>query len=253
MPNAFYISAEGAHAQSTRLDVIANNLANVDTVAFKRKLAVFQARYAEAIEEGSAVPGSGSADDVGGGTMVLQTVTDYSPGPVKRTGIRTDVAIRDAGVFFQVRKEVGGQVEDFLTRAGNFEINANGQLTTQQGHLVLDDAEAPIVIQDPDWRIDDAGVVWKREGIQRLSLVQPESLGDLVSVGENLFKPLAESPPVLPAERKVAAGYLEMSSVQPTTEMVELIQTSRALEANINMMKAQDQMLDGLVNRVMRA
>jgi len=252
MPNAFYISAEGAHAQSTRLDVIAHNLANVDTVAFKRKLAVFQARYAEAVEEGSAVPGAGSVDDLGGGTMVLQTVTDYSPGAMKQTAVRTDVAIREPGVFFRVRKEVGGEVEDFLTRAGNFEINANGQLTTQQGHLVLDDAEAPIVIQDPEWRIDDAGVVWKRGGIQRLSLVRPDSLGELVSVGENLFEPLAEPAPVLPAQRKVASGYLEMSSVKPTTEMVELIRTSRALEANINMMKAQDQMLDGLVNRVMR-
>jgi len=251
MPNAFYISAEGAHAQSTRLDVIANNLANVDTVAFKRKLAVFQARHTEAVEEGLAVPGSGSAEDVGGGTMVLRTVTDYSPGPVKKTGIRADVAIRDAGVFFRVRKEQGGEVEDYLTRAGNFEINSNGQLTTQQGHLVLDDAGTPIVIRDPDWRIDDAGVVWKREGIQRLSLVRPESLDELVSVGENLFQSPVEAPPVPPAERKVASGYLEMSSVKPTTEMVDLIQTSRALEANINMMKAQDQMLDGLVNRVM--
>ena len=56
MPYGFYISAEGANAQSSRLDVIANNLANVDTVGFKRELASFQARYAEAINKGSVDP-----------------------------------------------------------------------------------------------------------------------------------------------------------------------------------------------------
>ncbi len=69
MPYGLYISAEGALAQSQRMEVIANNLANLDTPGFKRELAVFQARYAEAIEQGRDYPGSGSINDVGGGVM----------------------------------------------------------------------------------------------------------------------------------------------------------------------------------------
>jgi flagellar basal-body rod protein FlgF len=248
MPYGLYLSAEGAQAQSTRLEIIAHNLANVDTVGFKRELAVLQARYAEAIEQGLTAPGTGRVDDIGGGIMVRQTQTDYSPGPLRRTQIPTDVAIRGQG-FFAVKK--GDQT--FLTRAGNFSVNSRGELVTQQGYAVLDDAAAPIVITDTQWQISNSGTVRQRAGTQNLALVQPRSLGDLVRVGENLFRPLSDPQPVPAADRRVAPGYLEMSSVQPTTEMTAMIQASRALEANVNMMRVQDQMLSGLVNRVMRA
>lgn len=247
MPYGLYISAEGAHAQGKRLDVIANNLANVDTVGFKRELAIFQARYAEAIKEGLAMPGFGSVDDIGGGIMVQETKTDFSPGPLKHTHNRSDVAILGEG-FFVVQK---GE-ETFLTRAGNFTVTAGGKLTTQQGYDVLDDSGASIVVRDPQWEITKAGVVRQFGGGQTLALVKPASLGDLVKVGENLFRPLAETEPVAPAQRSVQSGYVEGSAVEPTSEMIAMIQASRALEANINLMKAQDEMLGGLINRAMR-
>lgn len=248
MPYGLYLSAEGAHAQSTRLEVIAHNLANVDTVGFKRELAVFQARYAEAIQQGLTSPSSGSIDDVGGGIMVRETKTDYSPGPLERTEIPTDVAIEGDG-FFVVKK---GE-ETFLTRAGDFAITSEGQLTTQQGYAVLDDTGTPIVIRDPQWQISNSGALRQPSGAQNLALVKPQSLGDLVRIGENLFRPLSEPQPVPAADRRVAVGYLEKSSVKPTTAMTAMIQAARALEANVNMMRVQDQMLSGLVNRVLRA
>ena len=249
MPYGLYISADGAHAQSMRLDVIANNLANVDTVAFKRELAICQARYAEAVEQGLKIPGSGSIDDVGGGTTVRETKTDFSPGPLKRTDIPTDVAIKGEGFFLVQNGE-----ETVLTRAGNFGINSRGELTTQQGYAVLSDAGLPLVIsrENGPWQITESGTVRQRGAVQHLALVRPESPGDLVKVGENLFRPLAEPQSVPVAERCVASGYLEMSSVRPTLEMTAMIHAARALEANINMIKAQDEMLSGLVNRVMR-
>ena len=132
MPYGLYVSAEGARAQSQRLETIANNLANVDTAGFKRELAVFQARYAEAIEQGHDYPGSGSVNDVGGGVMLRLTQTDFSPGPMKRTGAPTDLAIRSKG-FFLVEKD--GQ--QYLTRAGNFRLTTEGNLVTQQGYACL--------------------------------------------------------------------------------------------------------------------
>jgi flagellar basal-body rod protein FlgF/flagellar basal-body rod protein FlgG len=249
VPYGLYVSAEGAQAQSTRLDVIANNLANVDTVGFKRELAVCQARYAEAIEEGLQRPGSGSIEDVGGGVMVRQTKTDYSPGRMQQTNNRTDVAIRGEG-FFVVQK---GE-EALLTRAGNFMVTADGRLTTQQGYAVLDQDHTPIVVNPTDttWTITDKGTVRGRGSSQNLALVKPASLGDLVRVGQNLFRPMAELEAVPLDKRSVASGYIEQSAVKATSEMTAMIQASRALEANVNMMKAQDEMLGGLVNRVMK-
>ena len=252
MPYGLYLSADGAHTQSKRLDVIAHNLANVDTVGFKRELAIFQARQAEATQRGEDYFGSGSVNDVGGGVEVVQTKTDFSAGPFKNTGVKTDLAIR-GDAFFVVQKDD----QNFLTRAGNFHVNNQGELLTQYGekqYAVVDEKFSPIVINraDPNWEFTPTGQLRQGGTIQDLALVKPESLGDLARVGQNLFRPLGEFTPVPPGERQVAVGFLEGSGVQPTTEMIEMIETSRAVEANVNMMKAQDEMLSGLISRVMR-
>jgi flagellar basal-body rod protein FlgF len=249
MPYGLYISADGAVAQSKRLETIANNLANVDTAGFKRELAVFQARYSEAIAEGRASPGSGSIDDLGGGVMLKSTVTDFSPGPMKRTGGRTDLAIQDRG-FFVVRK---GE-QQYLTRAGNFQLTTDGNLVTQQGYSVLGEDGSPIAI-DPGngpFEVTPSGGIRQAGSTQTLAIVEPASLGDLSKVGENLFKPITDPQPVADDHRSIGWGYVEMSAVRPTTEMVQMIETARAVEANINMMQTQDQMMSGLFNRVMR-
>ena len=78
------------------------------------------------------------------------------------------------------------------------------------------------------------------------------SYNDLVKVGENLFRPLAEPEPVPLPERRLAPGYLEGSGVKATTEMTSMIEASRLFQANIQMMRTQDEMISGLVNRAMR-
>ena len=80
MPYGLYISADGAQAQMQRLEVIANNLANGETVGFKRDLGIIQSRYAEAIQQGLSSPGGGSIDDLGGGVRFQETKTDFSTG-----------------------------------------------------------------------------------------------------------------------------------------------------------------------------
>lgn len=247
MPYGLYISAEGAHAQSKRLEVIANNLANVETVGFKRELAILQARHAEEIARGRDYPGSGSINNVGGGTWVVGTTTDFAPGPFEATGLKNNLAIQGDGYFVVQKGD-----EQFLTRAGDFSLTATGELVTQQGYPVLDDGGSPVVITDPNWRVTPAGAIVQNGAQQPLALVKPAQPGDLARAGENLFRPLSDPQPLAPGERNVAPGFLEQSAVNPTTEMVAMIETSRLLEANLNMMKAQDEMLNGLVNRVMR-
>jgi flagellar basal body rod protein FlgG len=78
-------------------------------------------------------------------------------------------------------------------------------------------------------------------------------MGDLVKLGDNLFSPLAEPPKVPEDQRKVMGGYLELSGVKPPLEMIELIETARVFEANVNMVKFHDQMLESIVERVMKS
>ena len=204
MPYGLYISAEGAQAQTRRLDIIANNIANVDTVGFKRDLAVMQSRYSEAVERGLASPGAAATTDIGGGVQFRQSVTDFSPGPLRKTDNPTDVALQGDG-FFVVRK---GQ-EQLLTRAGNFRLTSSGELVTQQGYPVLGEDGSPITV-DPtagNWNVDASGNINQSGTQQALQIVKPASLGDLVKSGENLFRPLGDVRAVA-AERagRVAGG-----------------------------------------------
>ncbi len=248
MSYGMYISAAGADAQSARLQVLSNNLANAGTPGFKREIAVLQARHAEAIERGDVAAGQRGIDDIGGGVRMAETVTDFSSGAVRQTGNATDLAINGDG-FFLVDKHG----ETLLTRAGNFHFSASGELQTEQGYPVMSADGGPVAI-DPiqPWNVTEDGGIEQGGSAQLLALVRPASLGDLVKVGENMFSPLADTSPVATADRNVKSGYLEQSTVQPAIEMMELIETSRAYEANIRMIQSQDQMIGSLVGRLLR-
>ncbi|MEX0819849.1 MAG: flagellar hook-basal body protein [Pirellulaceae bacterium] len=248
MSYGMYLSAAGADVQSARLQVLSNNLANADTPGFKREFAILQARHAEAIERGEVTPGQRGIDDIGGGVQLSETVTDFSTGAVRDTGNKTDLAIAGDG-FFLVEKAG----EPLLTRAGNFHFSTTGQLQSEQGYPVMSLEGGPIEIDllQP-WAFTDSGGVEQGGNVQSLALVQPASRGDLVKAGENMFSPLADVAPVPVADRNVKSGYLEQSTVKPAIEMMELIETSRAYEANIRMIQSQDQMVGSLVNRVLR-
>lgn len=248
MPYGLYLSAAGADVQSRRIEVLANNIANVDTTGFKRDLAVIQARHSEAIEQGEDTAGSGTINDISGGVFVSETVTDFAPGPLKQTGIKTHLAIDGEGFFV-----IGQGDERLLTRAGDFNQNGSGQLVTQDGFPVLTSDGQPIVL-DPTqpFRISPNGFV-VQEGTQfELALVKPASSGDLVKVGQTRFRPLADPVPVMPDQRNVRSGYLEASGAQATVEMMELIEASRVFESNVRMIQTQDEALDALINRVLQ-
>lgn len=249
MPYGLYISAEGAQAQSRRLEVIANNLANVDTPGFKRDLALFQARFAEQTQRGSDYHGSGSINDVGGGVAFDETVTEYGQGPVRETGNPTDMAIDGDGFFL-----VGRDGEQFLTRAGNFYLDPEGNLLTQSNHNVLSAAGSPIQI-DPtigEWTLSGDGTIQQAGTGIPLALVRPQTAGDLTKIGEGRFQALGPVEPVPQNERRVMQHFVEGSGVNPTLEMMEMIGASRSFEANVQLIKHQDEMLGSLINRVLR-
>lgn len=251
MPYGMYISAEGAAAQAQRLEVIANNLANVDTAGFKQDVATFQARYAEAIQQGQAQAGDRSMNDIGGGVKIIDVQTDQSVGELKRTGNDLDLAITGKG-FFHVRGDDGQQ---YLTRAGNLVLDTESRLVTQNGHRpILDQSGSEIVLSaDVPWSISPDGFISQGGGIAAIGMSQPESLDDMIKVGNNMYQPLGTVRPLALAERNIRQGYLEMSGSNPVRQMMAMIETTRAFEANTRMIQNQDTMLGSLISRVLRA
>lgn len=243
-----YTSASGADTQARRMEVLSHNMANVDTTGFKEELAMIQARDSRAIQDGLDVTGRGGLNDLGSGTSLVETVTNWQDGSYKQTGNVLDLAIHGEG-FFVVEKDG----EQLLTRAGDFQISEDGRLTTQQGYSVLADGGAPMQI-DPRLppEIDEHGFVTHLGGRDLLSMVKPKSLGDLARVGENLFKPLTEVESIDPLDRTIESGFLETSGVKPTSLMMELIETSRMYEANVRMIQNQDQTASSLINRILK-
>jgi flagellar basal-body rod protein FlgF len=249
MPYGLYVSAAGANAQSHRLDVLSHNLANVNTPGFKPHLSILKARHSAGIENGETYAGNGGIDDLGGGIAIQPTVTQFSQGPIRATGVETDFALNGDDSFFVVNRE--GQ--QMLTRAGNFIFNAQGQLVTESGDTVMSTGGSSITIDTTQpYRVTPDGAIEQGGAKQYLMIGKPQAIGDLSRVGDNLYRPLGSVDPVPPEARKIVNGHLEQSAIQPTAAMMELIEASRAYEANVRMIQNQDSVLGTLIGRVLR-
>jgi flagellar basal-body rod protein FlgF len=245
-----YMSAAGAHAQSRQVEVLSNNLANADTVGFKRELALLEARESEAIERGLDYRGSRSANDIGGGIRFAATATDFRTGKFRETGIPTDFALETPGDFFAVQRGS----EQLLTRAGNFQLGTDGTLLTQENDPVLASDGSPIQL-DPalPWRHMAGGLLEQGGDTFELGIFRPEDMRQLQKIGQNYFSAPGQEPqPVLPEQRTVRGGAVELSAVNPVEEMVELISASRTYESNIRMIQQHDQATSQLISRMLR-
>ena len=249
MPYGLYLSAAGANAQSHRLEVLSHNLANINTPGFKPHLSMLQSRPTVAIERGESVAGSGSIDDLSGGVSIQPNVTQFNQGPIQKTGKKTDFAINDKDSFFAIQR---GD-KQLLTRAGNFLFDSNGSLVTPTGDPVLASSGEPLKIEaNIPFEVMDDGAIIQSGQRRSLMLMQPKEPGDLARVGDNLYQPLTPPTPVADSKRNIVGGALESSGVQPTTAMMELIESSRVYEANVRLIQTQDQAMGQLISRVLQ-
>ncbi|MEO1496137.1 MAG: flagellar hook basal-body protein [Planctomycetota bacterium] len=251
MSYGMYLAAEGAQAQSKRLEVIANNIANVETVGFKPDVAIFQSRYAEAIQQGRVATGTRALEAQGGGVKTLETRTDFQPGRLQHTGDRGDVAIISDG-FFVVEGRGG---EPLLTRAGSMQVDQQNRLIAAGSGLPVLSSSGAYVELDPEqpWLITIDGALQQGEELTPLAMMMPESLLDLEKAGENAFRSRTEPIPVDEADREVRSGYLEMSRANSTQQMMAMIEAQRAFEANTQMIRHQDEATGSLIGRVLSA
>ncbi len=246
-----YLSATGVMTNSYRQDIISNNLANAQTVGFKKDLALFKQRPTASQEDPAHAGWSDPMmDKMGGGTFAMPTAVDATQGELEHTGSNLDVAIDGKGYF-----AVDANGKQKLTRNGEFLIDRDGNLILSggKGEKVLDPSGKPITLDSAarditsigqDGQITQGGKLVGRIGV--FDVADPSSLkkegGTLLS-GPNVSQ-LGQSNSLLRSE------FLENANVDPATEMAALMDTQRQLEANANMIKYQDQTLDELVNTV---
>ena len=246
MANGVFVAAQGAAVQAKRMEVLSNNIANVDTVGFKPEVILAQTGGTEVAQRGYDY-GENNFSEIGSSVFLAGTPTNHTQGTLNVTGRNLDFALQGEG-FFVIERDG----EQFLTRAGNFDLNSLGQLTTDRGEPVLDAGGGPITLNPNDpWTLSGNGQIQQAGNTIDLAIVKPQSLGDLVKVGSNLFRPLADVQALAPEERMTAQGYLESSGMNPVSGMMEMISASRAFEANVHMIQNQDHISGTLINRVL--
>lgn len=259
MLRAFSTAATGMTGQQMMVDVIANNLANVNTSGFKRSQVNFQDLLYVTMEEPGTEVSSGinspTGMEVGSGVHAASTVKVFTAGELQNTGNPLDIAIAGDG-FLQVTLPNG---DLRYTRDGSLLINGNSQLVTSTGYLL----QPPITIPaDSTISIEkDGGVnVIDSSGTQSvvgtIQLARFPNPSGLSSEGDNLYAQTEASgtPTTGTAGENglgtIQSGFLEKSNVQMVTELVNLITAQRAYEINSRAIRAGDDMLQTANNIV---
>ncbi|MBI1328809.1 MAG: flagellar basal-body rod protein FlgG [Alphaproteobacteria bacterium] len=252
---ALSIAATGMLAQQTNVEVIANNLANMNTAGFKRQRAEFQDLLYQNIEQagtqssdtGTVVP---SGIQLGAGVRTAAVYRVTSQGDVSQTSNPYDLAINGPG-FFRVQQPDG---TDAYTRAGNFALSPEGQIVTDQGYTVSPGIAVPANALSVS--VNGQGQVQATipgqsapQTLGQLELVRFPNESGLQAVGGNLFLETASSGTAqsgLPGSSgygTIQQGFLETANVNPVEEITALITAQRAYEMNSKVISAADEMM----------
>jgi flagellar basal-body rod protein FlgF len=246
-----YAAASGGYVQLRKLEVLNNNLANMNTVGFKRQYLVNQEQtFNETFSSYLKIADPYAKDDHDRvhGAMSIRTMTDFSAGAIRSTGEPFDVALQDPRDFFAVNTAEG----TLYTRAGNFTLDVEGNLVTPDGAKVQGDG-GPIVVNLPGGSISpDGTIIANRVPVARLQVVRFADPSGLERVGEARFRmPQGGASPTT-VEPMIVSGALEMANVSPVTGVVDLITTSRAFEAYSKAATTIDQMNQAAITQVAR-
>lgn len=262
MIRGWYTGASGMNAQQNRLDAISNNLANVDTVGYKRDITVsksFSELLIRRINFDGVYKiqnGMGSADaapiigKLGVGVETNENYTDFSQGSFKITNTKTDTALNGKG-FYAVETYLGER----YTRNGNFYIGKEGILETKDGYPVLGE-KGIIHVENDRFTVNEDGVLISEDGneIDRFKVVRFDNERYLNKMGESLYSSNDISGPAHIAEGNerpsFLQGYSETSNVNVVNEMVQMIEVNRAYEANQKTITSEDSMMGTLWQKV---
>jgi flagellar basal-body rod protein FlgG len=262
MNPALRTAATGMMAQQLRTEVIANNLANVNTTGFKRSRAHFEDLLYQTVQ-GAAVVGNPDTNtmpaiQVGRGTRLAAVQRLHSQGPVEQTSRPLDLAIEGEG-FFQVQLPSGAVA---YTRDGSFGISDTGTLITSEGYAVIPGIRIPN--DAVEITISSTGKVSVGTGIEQVEKTELGQLeiarfmnpSGLQALGQNLYAetPASGQPTVgFPADEgmgRILQSHLEGSNVEIVQEMVDMITSMRAYEINSKAIKNAEEMMSTANNLV---
>jgi flagellar basal-body rod protein FlgG len=257
MIRALFTAASGMQAQQTNVDVIANNIANVNTSGFKRSRPDFQ----DLMYQTPVAPGTASTQNtqvptgiqIGLGVKLVAVQKLFTQGDFQSTGNSLDMVIEGDG-FFQVTKP-DGTIN--YTRAGSFKLDKNGQIVTSDGYAL----EPAITIPANTTSItvgNDGTVSVLQAGnttpvtVGNITIANFINPGGLMALGKNLFVNTDASgdattgTPGLEGRGTINQGFLEMSNVNIVEELANLIIAQRAFEMNTKAVTTADQMLQNI-------
>ncbi|MFH1416793.1 MAG: flagellar basal-body rod protein FlgG [Planctomycetota bacterium] len=261
---ALHTAATGMKALDFKLNVVANNLANIQTVAFKRSRPNFEDLLYQTLEEPGLRNGLDqplpTGKQVGLGVKISGTQLNFEQGALDNTGQEYDLAIEGDG-FFQVQAMIEGTEQTVFTRAGNFTRNADSELVL--ANSVGSRLEPAITIpQDAvTVSISPTGLVEARTSsatafseIGQIELARFVNPAGLKQLANNLYQQTdATGPPIAgnPTQDGLGTlvpGHLELSNVDPVRELVELIRTQRSFELNSQSIQSADQTMQTVNN-----
>ena len=255
-------AATGMRAQQIRVEVIANNLANVNTTGFKRSSAHFEDLLYQT-QQGTSVIDGGDANtteavQVGRGTRLAAVQRVDRQGPIEQTGRLLDLALEGPG-FFQVQLPDGSLG---YSRDGSFTISDQGTLVTNSGYTVVPGVVIPT--DSADFSVSRMGIIsatadgdGRPVEIGRIELARFTNPAGLLALGENLFRETAASGQPLtgfaqdPGFARIIQGGLEASNVEIVQEMVDMITAMRAYEINSKAVQSAEQMAE-ITNNLQR-
>lgn len=254
MIRSLFTAATGMEAQKLNIDVIANNLANVNTVGFKRSRADFQDLIYQSITSAGAISAGGSVIptgiQVGLGVKPVAVQKLFDQGDFALTNNKLDLVIEGDG-FFQITTPDGTIA---YTRSGAFKLDSSGNIVNSDGYLMEPAMTIPAnstditVASDGRITVTQAGSTTPTE-VGQIQIARFVNPGGLKALGKNLFMNTASSgdatagSPGTDGAGTIAQGYTEMSNVNVAQEMVNMIVSQRAYEMNSKAVQASDEML----------
>jgi flagellar hook protein FlgE len=281
MMSSLTSAVSGLDSFQEQMDVIGNNIANVDTTGFKAGVVDFADAFSNTLQAPTAGSSTTSIStnpiQVGTGVSITGINSNWTPGSLTTTGIPTDLAVSGNGFFVVQDPTTGAQ---FATQAGDFSLNSSGYLVTDTGQEVMGYSNSglstigPIQINasqmpstsNPNATMTSYSIGASGQVTVNLSdntsfvcgqvlLQNFQNPGALVNEGNNLFSNMTEAGPLSamgapgsPGLGTVQSGALELSNVNLSTEMANLITAQRAFEANSKIVTTTDEVLQDLVN-----
>ncbi|MBR9985561.1 MAG: flagellar basal-body rod protein FlgF [Desulfosarcina sp.] len=244
MSGGMYLAAAGALVQQLRLEVLANNVANISTIGYKGDRSIFQ--IPQETEPQTFETSIEGVQPLSPYAPPFATVVDFSQGAIRQTGNPLDVAINGSG-FFSIQTPEGLQ----YTRQGNFTLDSNGVLVTPDGYPVLGEG-GEITLEEGSVAIDlQGGVYLDGDEVGRLQIIDISNSETLKKAGNGRFVGSEETISAeLPESTTLSQGYLEAANVNPVRAMTEMIETSRAFEAYQKVIQSADEATSKSINDV---